>query len=99
MGVAVFVFLLGQYVVGRAVCDLITDPDRFRRAVYFAVLPVVAIGLLVGANQIWDSMWSAVLIGLVGGWVTQQLIGGLLLPGIRAEERADDLEHVGEVLG
>lgn len=50
---AVFVFLIGQYVVGRAVCDLITDPDRLRWALYFAILPVVAIGLLFGAYQIW----------------------------------------------
>lgn len=89
-GLAVFVFLTTAYVIGRGVADVITDPKKVRRAVYFAIPPATATGVLYVTHQWWDRWWLAALLGLTVGVLLGAVIAGILLPGIAREEAEDD---------
>ena len=86
---AAFAFLLANYVVGRALGDLVTDPQKGRRAVYFLLQPVVMVAIVYFAHQAWDRWWLAVLLGLAGGGLLGGAFAANLLPGIHREELAD----------
>jgi hypothetical protein len=84
-----FAFLLTQYVVGRSLGDLVTDPHKLRRAFYFALQPALSIAIVYFAYQAWERWWLAVLLGFLGGGIVAGAIGAALLPGIHQEEVAD----------
>ncbi|MEX2644844.1 MAG: hypothetical protein WD249_01150 [Gaiellaceae bacterium] len=84
-----FSALLANYVVGRALGDLVTDPQKARRAVYFALQPALMIGIVYFAYQAWERWWLAALLGFVGGGMLGGAFAANLLPGIHREEVAD----------
>ena len=95
---ALLVALLTVYVIGRAACDLVTDDRKLRRAAYFAIFPASAMALaLVGSAFL--PAWAGAVIGFAAGWVIQQTVGWWLLPGIQAEEHADDMKNVRGMFG
>lgn len=91
---AVFVIVIGGFVLGRGIPDVITDPDKGRRIAFFGLPPLVAVGGLVGAYGLWQTWWLAVVIGFIAYFVG--FLGATAaLPRIAAEEHADDLSRMG----
>ena len=91
---AVFVALIAMSTIGRGVADVITDPDKGRRAAYFGIPPAAAVGVLVLARALWGTWWLAVVLGFVA-WVFGSVIVTVALPRVAAEEYEDSLERGG----
>ena len=91
---AVFVVVIAGFVLGRGIPDVITDPEKGRRIAFFGLPPVVAVGGLVGAYELWQTWWLAVAIGFVAYFVGF-FIASMALPRIAAEEHMDDLSRIG----
>jgi hypothetical protein len=92
--VAIFTYLWMQFVVARAVPDLITDPNKIRRFIFFALHPAIAVGLLYITYRWWEMWWLSALIGYFGGIFLARLIGGIILPRVALEEARDDQERM-----
>jgi hypothetical protein len=45
----IFVFLWTQFFVARAIPDLITDPDKIKRFIFFSLHPAAGVALLLGS--------------------------------------------------
>lgn len=86
-----FVFTEVNYVVGRAVPDLVTEPERWRRGVFFALGPILSTAVLLVAWGLSERMWVAVVVGLVVGPVLRTAAGLVGLRDILADETARDL--------
>jgi len=86
----IYAFLMVSYLVGRGLGDILTEPHKIKRTLYFAVPALTATGVLYVTHAWWGMWWLAVLLGLVVGAV---LIGGVLstvlFPGIAKEEAED----------
>jgi len=91
---AVFVGLLVMNLIARGVADLITDPQKGRRLVFFTLPTVLAAGGLAGAYALWHKWWLAVLIGAVFYFIGQVVVT-IMLPHIAAEEQADSASRLG----
>jgi hypothetical protein len=89
----IFVFLMTLYLVARGVPDVITDPQKLKRALYFLAMPAVAAGVLALAYWWWDRWWLAVLLGFVVGVPLGVAAAVLGFPRIAEEEIADDEER------
>ena len=87
---AIFVFLWTQFIVARALPDLITDSSKIKRFIFFALHPAVGVALLLGIYEFWEIWWLAALIGYIGGLFLGRLIASLILPRISLEETQDD---------
>ncbi len=94
---AVYVFLMASYVISRGVADVITDPHKARRVLYFSLLPAISTGILYLAWQRWDRMWLGVVAALVGGMIVHAVVAPLLFPRIHLEEQQDSLERAREM--
>jgi peptidoglycan/LPS O-acetylase OafA/YrhL len=92
---AVFVALIVLQIVARAIPDLITDSKRIRRALYFALGPVVAGALFYFTYQWWDTYWLSFVLGVLGGGILVAIMAPLLFPGIHKEEKADSASRWG----
>lgn len=86
----IFVFVLATYLIGRGIPDVITEPHRIRRALYFLVTPAVAAGVLFLSLRWWDRWWLAVLLALTVGAVLGAIISFVLFGRIAQEEMLDD---------
>ncbi len=95
---AIYVFVLANYVIARGIADVITDPCKLPRAAYFAFLPVVSTVVLYVAYVGWGKMWIAVILGLVGGAVFHAAVAPYLFPRIHVEEQLDSAERMTEAL-
>jgi hypothetical protein len=87
---AIFVFLWTQFIVARAIPDLITDPYKIKRFIFFALHPAVGVALLLGTYQLWEIWWLSALIGYLGGLILGRFIAVIILPRISLEETRDD---------
>jgi hypothetical protein len=85
------------YIGGRVLPDLITDPKKVRRALYFLLLPGIATGALYLAYQAWETWWLAVVIGWVAAFILNPLLAPRLFPGIHAEEMQDTMDRMKEL--
>ena len=90
---SIFVAILTLNLIGRGVADLITDPQKLRRALYFLLFPALATGVLWGTYELWGAWWLSALLGVVGGAVLNVLIAPLLFPHIHREETLDSLQR------
>ena len=95
---AIFVFFLANYVVARGVADVITDPHKIRRVLYFALMPAACTGILYVTFQWWGRMWLAVVLGFLGGIILNAILAPLLFPRIHQEEEMDSMERVKAVV-
>jgi len=91
---AIFTYLLVQFIVGRAVPDLITDPNKIKRFIFFALHPAMAVGLLYITYLWWEMWWLSALIGYLVGIFLARLIGGIIMPRVAVEEARDDQERM-----
>ena len=76
--------------MARALPDLITDTNKFKRLIFFALHPAVGVALLLGIYRLWEIWWLAALIGYIGGLFMGRFIAAILLPRISLEETHDD---------
>lgn len=91
---AVFAGLLMMNYIGRGVADVITDPQKGRRFVFFTLPLVFAVGGLAGGNAIWGAWWVAVIVGFVL-YVVGSVVATVLFPRIAAEEAEDSEIRMG----
>jgi Tir chaperone protein (CesT) family len=96
---AIFTFLWVQYIVVRIIPDLITDPDKVQRFIFFMLHPAVAVGLLYVTYGWWGKWWLSALIGYLGGTFLARLIGIIIMPRVAVEETRDDQERTKGWLG
>lgn len=90
---SIFVFLWTQFIVARAIPDLITDPNKFKRFIYFALYPAIGVALLYITYYLWEMWWLAALIGYLGGIIIARFIAALIVPQVALEETYDDQER------
>jgi hypothetical protein len=82
-----FTFAMSAYLLGHGLADLITEPHRLQRVLYFALMPFIASACLYVAYQLWTTVWLAVLCGLMVGSAVHGAIAWLLMPAIARDER------------
>lgn len=92
---AVFVGLLALQLISRGMADVITDSKKVRRALYFLLSPAAAAASFYVAYQAWEKWWLAFVLGLVGAWIANMILGPLLFPAIHREEKEDTAERWG----
>jgi Putative bacterial sensory transduction regulator len=93
-----FVALMAMNLVARGAADLVTDPQKLRRAVYFVLQPAISTGVLVASYDAWERWWLAVLLGLIVGGAISQIVRALLLPKIHREETEDTARRISDEL-
>ncbi len=91
---AIFTYLLVQFIVARAIPDLITDPNKTKRIIFFALHPIIAVGLLYITYQWWEMWWLSALIGYLIGIFLARIIGGIIFPRVAVEESRDDHDRM-----
>jgi hypothetical protein len=88
-----FAVMMTLFAVGRAIPDVITEPDKGRRALFYGIPLAFAIGGLAASQAVWGTWWLSVLVGFgVGGvgW----LVDAVFLPDITREEQEDSVARV-----
>lgn len=93
---AIFVFLMVMHVVARGIADVITDPNKIQRILFFALYPAICSVVLYYAYQWWGRMWLAVILGLVLGAILNAAAGALLFPRVFQEEMEDSQQRMKE---
>jgi hypothetical protein len=83
-------------LVGRGIPDLITDPDKPRRALYFLLGPALATGILALTYGLWGRWWLSVLLGTVGALPLNAILAPRLFPRIHGEETLDSIRRLTE---
>jgi hypothetical protein len=96
---SIFVFGAVAYVVGRALCDVITDDHKLLRILYFSVLPVASIAILYVTYEAWEKWWLAVVLGIVGGQLLSAVIWKTFFPRIHGEEEQDSWRRMAQQFG
>jgi len=93
---SLFVALLALHIVGRGIPDVITDPDKLLRALYFLLGPALATGVLYATYELWEQWWISALLGIVGGVVLNAILAPRLFPRIHGEETLDSIRRLAE---
>jgi hypothetical protein len=91
---AIFVFLMVVHVVGRGIPDVITDPNKIQRVLFFALYPAICTAVVYYAYQWWGRMWLAVILGLVLGAILSAIAGTVLFPRVAQEEMEDTKQRM-----
>jgi hypothetical protein len=94
----IFVFLVVTNFVSRGLGDVVTDPHKVPRLLFFGIPVVVMSGTLYLTYRWWGLMWLAALLGIVVGGLLASLITTLLFPRIAEEERIDTESRMREEL-
>jgi WD40 repeat protein len=89
-----FVAFMALYAVGRVIPDLMTEPEKGRRALFFGIPLLVAVAGLIVAFSLWGEWWLAVVVGFAVGAIGW-LISLSSFPRIADEEQRDSLERIG----
>jgi hypothetical protein len=95
---SVFVALMALQAVGRGVADVITDPDKVRRALYFVVETAAPIAVLYVTYNAWEMWWLAVLLAVFVGGLLAIVLQSVLFPRIHREELEDSARRMAESL-
>ena len=91
IALAIFVFFVIQSFVGRGLGDVVTDPHKAKRFVYFTLQPALIIGVFYVTYALWGTMWLSALLGIVVRSILWQLLAVIVFPDIHEEETADSL--------
>ncbi len=94
IALAIFVLFMANHCVARGMADVVTDPQKLQRALYFSVQPIVSTAILVLAWRQWDIPWLAVLVGFVGGAILTEIVGSAFFKKIHVEEHRDTDERM-----
>jgi len=91
---AIFAGLLLANLIARGVADVITDPQKGRRLVFF-MLPVLMAAAGVAAGYVlWRTWWVGVAVGVVA-YIVGSVVAVAMFPRIAAEEAADSASRMG----
>jgi hypothetical protein len=90
----IFMFFTVQTYIGRGLGDVVTDPHKVKRFVYFTLQPALMAGILYATYQWWGIMWLSAVLGFLLGLVLWQLLGIMLFPQIHSEELKDSQERM-----
>jgi hypothetical protein len=90
---SVFVGLMVLQLVGRGVADVITDPRKLQRTLYFLLGPALATAVLYGAYEAWKTWWLAFVLALVVGGILNLILASRLFPDIHREETEDTVSR------
>lgn len=93
IALAIFVLVMVQNYIGRGLGDVVTDPEKVKRFVYFTLQPVLAGGVLWLTYQWWDKMWLSAILGFVVGGLLWALVAAVFLPKIAREEDQDNVDR------
>jgi len=86
----IYAFVIVSYLVGRGLGDVLTEPHKTKRTMFFAIPALTATGVLYVTHAWWGMWWLAVLLGLVvGGALIGGVLSTVLFPGIAKEEAED----------
>jgi len=91
---AIFTFIWVQFIFVRAVPDLITDSNKIKRFIFFALHPAIAVGLLYITYRWWEMWWLSALIGYFGGILLARVIAAILMKQVFLEETRDEEERM-----
>lgn len=91
---AIYVGLLLANYIGRGIGDIITDPQKVRRFLFFTLPVLFAAGGLAGAYALWGIWWVAVIVSFVAYFVGSFVVI-VLFPRIALEEDADSRSRMG----
>jgi len=94
IALAIFVFFMANHVVARGIADVVRDPQKIQRALYFSVQPISSTAILVLAWRQWDVPWLAVFAGFVGGAMLMEVVGSAFFKKIHIEENRDTDERM-----
>jgi len=94
IALGIFVFLGANQLVARGMADVVTDPQKIQRALYFSVYPIASTAILVLVWRLWDIPWLAALAGFVGGAILTELVGSAFFKEIHIEENRDTDERM-----
>jgi hypothetical protein len=97
VALAIYVFLFTNYIVSRGVADVITDPHKIRRVLYFSLQPALSTGVLYLVYRLWGRMWLAVVLGIVLGVILHALLAPRFFPRIHVEEGLDSAQRMKEM--
>ncbi|MEX2210523.1 MAG: toll/interleukin-1 receptor domain-containing protein [Gaiellaceae bacterium] len=86
---AAFIGLLVFNFVSRAFADVLNEPKKIRRLLYFALTPALASLSFYYTYQWWETWWLSFLLGFVFGGILNSTLGSVLFPSIHREESAD----------
>jgi hypothetical protein len=89
----IFVFFMTQFFVGRGLGDVVTDPHKVQRFVYFLLLPVLSSGIVWLSYQWWDLMWLSVILGLLIGPMVWTIVAMVAFSSIHLSEMKDTEER------
>ncbi len=99
LSLPIFAFFLTNYLVGRGLGDLVTDPQKVKRFFYFVLPAAIDCGLLYLTYQWWGLMWVAVLVGFFVGAMIWAPIATLLFSDIHGQESQDTIDRMKEATG
>lgn len=94
IGLSIFVFFVAQSYIARGLGDVVTDPEKPKRFVYFTLQPVFLIGVFSLSYVLWEKMWLSALLGIIVGSLVWQLLVLILFPGIHGEEDRDSRARI-----
>jgi hypothetical protein len=86
---AVFIGLLVFQFISRAPADVLSEPKKIRRLLYFALTPALAALSFYYTYQWWETWWLSFVLGFVFGGILTGSLGAVLFPSIHREETAD----------
>ena len=94
IALGVFLGLLLMNYLARGVGDILTDPEKGKRLVFFTLPVLISLGGVAGAYLLWERWWLAVTLGVVAYFIGLFIVT-LMLPKIAAEEAEDDRVRAG----
>jgi hypothetical protein len=87
---ALFVYPMTVYVVGRALAHVLTDPGKVERLLFFGLTPLAGIAVLVVGFVVWDRWWAAALFGGAAA-LAGNLVAKGLFRRVAFEERLESI--------
>ena len=90
---AFFVFAMVVYTFGWGLAQVFTHPSPVRRALYFALEPLLSASVLYASFQLGAPMWLAVILGFVAGGMLHTVLSWALVPLVAAEEAGANQWH------
>ena len=93
---AIFAGLLVANYIARGVADIITDPQKGRRLVFFTLPLLFAAAGVAGGYLLWNKWWLGVVVGIVT-YIIGSVVATMIFPRIAVEEAADSAARLGSV--
>jgi hypothetical protein len=84
-----YVAFLTMWVIARGFADIVTDPQKVKRAIFFLLGPALSVGTTYLTYQLWGLMWLSTLLGFFIALPIGMAITRAMFPRIALEEDRD----------